>query len=78
MKKCYDLLCIAQQRWKKTIRIMKLTVGIVLFGMITANAVNSYSQNTRISLKMNDATIVDIFRQIEKTSEFGFFFKAKN
>jgi TonB-linked SusC/RagA family outer membrane protein len=77
MKKCYDLLCIAQQRWKKTIRIMKLTVGIVLFGMITATAVNSYSQNARISLKMNDATIVDIFRQIEKTSEFGFFFKSE-
>jgi len=77
MKKSYDLLCIAQQRWKKTIRIMKLTVGIILFTMISASAVNSYSQTARISLNMNNATIVDIFREIERNSEFGFFFKSE-
>jgi TonB-linked SusC/RagA family outer membrane protein len=77
MKKSYDLLCIAQQRWKKTIRIMKLTVGLILFTMISASAVNSYSQTARISLNMNNATIVDIFREIERNSEFGFFFKSE-
>ena len=77
MKKSYDLLCIAQQRWKKTIRIMKLTVGLILFTMISASAVNSYSQTARLSLNMNNATIVDIFREIERNSEFGFFFKSE-
>ena len=77
MKKSYDLLCIAQQRWKKTIRIMKLTVGLILFTMFTASAVNSYSQTARISLNMNNATVVDIFREIERNSEFGFFFKSE-
>ncbi len=77
MKKIYDLLCIAQQRWKKTIRIMKLTVGFILFTMITASAMNSYSQTARISLNVNNATIVDIFREIERNSEFGFFFKSE-
>lgn len=77
MKKSYGLLCIAQQRWKKTIRIMKLTVGLILFTMISASAVNSYSQTARISLNMNNATIVDIFREIERNSEFGFFFKSE-
>ncbi len=77
MKKSYDLLCIAQQRWKKTIRIMKLTVGLILFTMVTASAVNSYSQTARISLNMNNATVVDIFREIERNSEFGFFFKSE-
>jgi TonB-linked SusC/RagA family outer membrane protein len=77
MKKSYDLLCVAQQRWKKTIRIMKLTVGLILFTLFTASAVSSYSQTARISLNMNNATIVDIFREIERNSEFGFFFKSE-
>jgi len=77
MKKIFDLLCIAQQRWVKTIRIMKLTVGLILFAMISASAVNSYSQTARINLNVKDATIVDIFREIERNSEFGFFFKTE-
>ncbi len=77
MKKNDDLLCVAQQRWKKTIRIMKLTVGLLLMTMITATAVNTYSQNARISLNVKDATILDIFREIERNSEFGFFYKSE-
>lgn len=75
MKESHDLLCIAQQRWKKVIRIMKLTAGLILFTVITASAVNSYSQTARINLHLQNATIVDIFREIERNSEFGFFFK---
>jgi len=77
MKKNDDLLCITQQRWEKTIRIMKLTVGLLLMTMITATAVNTYSQNARISLNVKDATILDIFREIERNSEFGFFYKSE-
>jgi len=77
MKKIFDLLCIAQQRWEKTIRIMKLTAGLILFAMISASAVNSYSQTARINLNLKNANIVDIFREIERTSEFGFFFKSE-
>ncbi len=75
MKKIFDLLCIAQQRWEKTIRIMKLTAGLILFAIISASAVNSYSMTARINLNLKNATIVDIFRAIERNSEFGFFFK---
>lgn len=77
MKKSDDLLYFLQQRWKKTIRIMKLTVGLILFALITATAGNSYSQTARISLNMKNANIVDVFREIERNSEFGFFFKSE-
>ncbi|MEI6679365.1 MAG: TonB-dependent receptor [Mariniphaga sp.] len=77
MQKFCELLCDAQQRWEKTIRIMKLTTGFILFAMFTASAVNTYSQNTRLNLNLKDATIVDIFREIERNSEFGFFFKSE-
>lgn len=75
MKKCYDLLCFAQRRMKKFIRIMKLTITLLLFAVLAATAGSTYSQNLRINLKMTDATLVDVFREIERTSEFGFFFK---
>ncbi|MFA5329337.1 MAG: carboxypeptidase-like regulatory domain-containing protein [Prolixibacteraceae bacterium] len=75
MKKSNDLLCFATRRWKKLIRAMKLTTLFVLITIFTTSAGNSYSQSTRINLKMRDATLVDIFRQIERTSDFGFFFK---
>ncbi|HEY3390047.1 MAG TPA: SusC/RagA family TonB-linked outer membrane protein, partial [Prolixibacteraceae bacterium] len=77
MKKFFDLLCFAQQRWLKTIRIMKLTAGLILFTIISATAANSYSQTARINLNVKNATIVDIFREIERNSEFGFFFKSE-
>ncbi len=77
MQKICDLLCNAQRRWKKTFRIMKLTTGILLLTMITATAAKSYSQTARLNLNLKDATIVDIFREIERTSEFGFFFKSE-
>lgn len=54
---------------------MKLTISLLLFAVLAATAGSSYSQSARINLKMKDATIVDVFREIERTSEFGFFFK---
>src|SRR5665648_289838 len=75
MKKCYDLLCFAQRRWKKTIRAMKLTIALMLFAVLVSTAGSTYSQNVRINLKMTDASLVDVFREIERSSEFGFFFK---
>lgn len=54
---------------------MKLTIMLLLFVVLSAKAGSSYSQNVRINLKMTNATLVDVFREIERTSEFGFFFK---
>jgi TonB-linked SusC/RagA family outer membrane protein len=54
---------------------MKLTIILLLFAILSSTAGSSYSQTVRISVKMTDATLVDVFREIERTSEFGFFFK---
>jgi len=77
MQKLCDLLCHAQRRWKKTIRIMKLTTGLIIFSVLTTYAVNTYSQNARLNLNIKNANIIDIFREIERNSEFGFFFKSE-
>lgn len=77
MKKCDDLSCPARRRWEKITRVMKLTIVLLLFAILTATAGSTYSQSTRISLKVKDASLVDVFREIERTSEFGFFFKSE-
>lgn len=56
---------------------MKLTLTLILFAALAATAGSGYSQSARINLKMQDASLVDVFREIERTSEFGFFFKSE-
>lgn len=56
---------------------MKLTITLLLFAILTATAGSTYSQSTRINLKMKNVSLVDVFREIERTSEFGFFFKSE-
>ncbi|MDP3434696.1 MAG: carboxypeptidase-like regulatory domain-containing protein, partial [Bacteroidota bacterium] len=56
---------------------MKLTLTLILFAVLAATAGSTYSQSARINLKMQDASLVDVFREIERTSEFGFFFKSE-
>ncbi len=77
MKKCCELSCLARRRWKKITRVMKLTITLLLFAILTATAGSTYSQSTRINLKMKNVSLVDVFREIERTSEFGFFFKSE-
>ncbi len=77
MKKCCDLPCFAWRRWKKITRVMKLTITLLLIAIFTATAGSTYSQSSRLNLKMKNASLVDVFREIERTSEFGFFFKSE-
>lgn len=59
---------------KKIALIMKLTCSLLLASIISL-AVNSYSQTARINLKATESTIIEIFKQIEETTQVGFFFK---
>ncbi len=74
MKKKQSLSCQDWHRLKKFFLIMRLTV-MLLFIAVFAMASNTYSQSTKLNLKLSNATVVDIFHEIERTSEFGFFFK---
>lgn len=53
----------------KLFRIMKLTFILVLAGLVTY-ASSSYSQATKLSMKMDQATIQQVFTEIENQSEF--------
>lgn len=72
-KKCLNE-CPLRHKWLKIILAMKLTIGLFLATMVSV-AATSYSQTAKVSLEVKDATIVEIFKEIESTYQVGFFFK---
>jgi TonB-linked SusC/RagA family outer membrane protein len=59
---------------KKCLTIMKLSVFLFFLSIIQALAINSYSQQTRLSLKFNKASLERVLDEIENKSEFYFLY----
>ncbi len=55
---------------------MRLTFFIVLIGLLKVSA-NAYSQQTRLSMNLDQVTLKDAFREIEDHSNFVFFYNAE-
>jgi len=62
--------CLSPKQWK----IMKLTVVLMIFGMVQISA-SSYSQNVKLNLKRGQNTLEQVFNEIEKQSDFTIFYK---
>lgn len=58
----------------KMIRIMRFTIFILFLSLTQAFAVNSYSQQTKLSLDMRNARIEEVIDRIEKNTEFFFLY----
>src|ERR1035437_9701341 len=58
-------------------RIMRLMILMVILGINSLLAASTYSQSTKISLKVSDMRIEDVLNQIENKSEFYFLFNQK-
>ncbi len=63
--------------WQKLLLTMKLTVFLLLFGLVNLIAGPTYSQNTEISLNMKDASVKSVLSKIEEISEFYFLYNSK-
>jgi TonB-linked SusC/RagA family outer membrane protein len=61
----------------KLLRVMKLSVFLLLLSLSQVFAVESYSQRTKISLKLENVKIKDVFKSIENQSEFYFLYSPK-
>ena len=62
---------------RKIVRLMKLTILFVMLVIGQALAIDSYSQETRLSLNMKNTTVKEALLQIEKNSEFFFLYSNK-
>lgn len=59
--------------FEKMSRIMKLFLAILVITITQASA-SVYSQTARLNLKMQNATIAEVFDAVEKQSDFFFFY----
>uniref|UniRef100_UPI00321633B1 TonB-dependent receptor n=1 Tax=uncultured Draconibacterium sp. TaxID=1573823 RepID=UPI00321633B1 len=73
MKKKEKMRCPAYG-WQKLFRIMRLSVILLLAGMMNVTA-SVYSQTARLSVDARNKKIVDVLTSIENQSEFRFFYK---
>ena len=62
---------------QKTFRIMKLISFLLLVTILNALGSETYSQSTRLSLDMKDASIQTVLKAIEDQSEFFFLYSSK-
>ncbi|MCK3685516.1 TonB-dependent receptor [Maribellus sp. YY47] len=77
MKKKWIRDAILNGAQTKTWKIMRLSIFFMLLGITQALALSAYAQQTRLTLKMNDAKVLDILEEIENSSEFYFLFNHK-
>ena len=72
MKKSNDRDCCVPL-FRKTIRIMKITT---LFSMAVAFCISAstYAQNYKVSINKKNTSIIEVLKEIERNSEFTFFF----
>lgn len=61
----------------KTWKIMQLSAFFLFFFLFQVMAESGYSQQTKLTLKMDNARVVDVLDEIENNSEFFFLFNQK-
>lgn len=59
---------------KKTLRIMRLVLFLLLISIFQTIASAGYSQSTKITLKSEDLSLVDVLSRIEDQSEYRFIY----
>lgn len=76
MKIFYGTVVLCRFLTKKY-RVMRLTVLFLTLVLCKVSAIETYAQETQISISMNNATIKEVLKNIESNSEFTFFYNDK-
>lgn len=66
-----DILCCFRQ----TIRIMRLSLFFMVVSTAMAFSAATYSQSTKLSVNLKDATVREVFDAIERQSEYLFLYQ---
>ena len=59
--------------WQKQVRVMKLCFILTFIGIMHLSAA-TYSQDTRLDLKVKNASLESVMNNIRAQSEYSFFF----
>jgi len=73
-------ICISDTSYKKEVsvkvlRIMRISLFLLFVGFFQLQAGNTYAQSTKISLSTGEITLSELFKDIERQSEFLFNYK---
>lgn len=71
------LLCLSNLNLTKILLAMKLLLAFMLLSVNVAFSNYSYAQNTKLSLDIRNKRVVEILDEIEKQSEFRFFYNGE-
>ncbi|WP_321290101.1 TonB-dependent receptor [uncultured Sunxiuqinia sp.] len=74
MKKKQNLRLMHDIGLLKMIKMMRFTIFILFISLSQAFAVNSYSQQAKLTLYMKDVKVEDVIDEIENNSEFFFLY----
>ena len=77
MKKKQFFVVHQRQLPQKTLRVMKLTLILCLVFLIKVNA-RGFSQDIRVSLDCQNERLGDVFKELEKQTNYFFFFNVKS
>ena len=58
-------------------KVMRCILFLMLVTVFQAYAENSYSQDARLNMELNDVTVQNVLDEIENQSEFFFLFNRK-
>ena len=58
------------------IKIMKLTLFFLFFSILLSQAANTFSQETEFTLHLKSATIKEVCKEMEKSSNYRFIFEG--
>ncbi|MCX6327246.1 MAG: TonB-dependent receptor [Bacteroidia bacterium] len=61
----------------KIFKLMRNTLLLIFITVFQAYANDTYSQNTKLTLNLNNVSIANVLEEIESNSEFYFLFNAK-
>ncbi len=62
---------------KKTLKIMRNALILLFIGVLQANAIDTYSQKTKLSLNFLDTELTKVLDKIEVESDFFFLYNEK-
>lgn len=62
---------------RKTLRIMRLILFLIVISSAMAFSANTYSQNAKLTMDLNNVTVKEVIKAIENQSEFLFFYQEK-
>lgn len=63
--------------YNKLLRLMKISIILAIVGTMGVFATTTYSQETKLSLKLDNVTIKELFETIGEKSEFSFWYSNR-